>query len=108
MPGAKADPNILREYSMAWGKAMLERCLGSGQLFGMLLLGGFPKGKRSVEWVGALAGRHPRPPLFPQLLPKGGMPCVSIPGESITLPEAERARLPCAVPSPLCHASVQR
>lgn len=50
---------------------MLERCLDSRQLFLMLLLGIFPKGKRGVEWVGALAGRNPQPPLF---LPKGGTP----------------------------------
>lgn len=109
---AKADPNILCEYAMAWGKAMLERCLGSGQSFGMLLPGGLPKGKRGVEWVGALAGRHPQPPLFPRPLLKGGMLHASISGQSITRPEAEsivpRAGLPSAVPSLLCCSSVQR
>lgn len=48
---AKAGPNISHEYLTAWGGVMLDRCFGSGQSFGMLLLGGFPKGKRSgVGW----------------------------------------------------------
>ena len=62
---------------------MLERCLGSRQSFVMLLPGGFSKGKRGVEWVGA------QPPLFPQLLLKGGMLDASISVLSVSHPEAE-------------------
>lgn len=92
---------------------MLERCLGSRQSFGMLLPGGFPKGKGGVEWVGALAGRHPPPPFFWQPVLKGGMPDASISGQSITrmdadniVPRAERP--PCsAFPSvPLFRAAL--
>lgn len=75
---AKADTNILHKYLMAQDELMLERCLDSRQLFLVLLLGVFPKGKRGVEWVGALAGRNPQPPLF---LPKGGTPDTSISGQ---------------------------
>lgn len=50
---AKACPNILHKYLMAGCGVMLERSLGSGQSFGMPLPGGFPKGRRGVEWVGA-------------------------------------------------------
>lgn len=76
---AEAGRNVLHKYLMARGGLMLERCLDSGQLFVMLLLGVFPKGKRCVvEWVGAMAGRRPQPPL---LLPKGGTPDTSISGQ---------------------------
>lgn len=75
---------------------MLERCLDSRQLFLMLLLGVFPKGKRGVEWVGALAGRNPQPPLF---LPKGGTPDTSISGQKVMIIHLSGSTLQCI---PLC------
>ena len=87
---------------------MLERCLGSEKSFKMLLPSGFPKGKRGVEWVSALAGRLPQLPFFPQPLPKGGMLDVSNSGQSVTHPEADsiipQARLPSLQCLPLCAA----
>jgi len=92
---------------------MLERRCDSRRSFGMLLPGGLPEGKRGAEWIGALARRHPQPPLFPQPLPKGGMPGTSISGQRDTCPEAEsiipRAGLPpcSAFPSvPLFSAAL--
>lgn len=75
---------------------MLERGLDFRQLFVMLLLGVFPKGKRSVEWIGARAGRHPQPPLF---LPKGGTPDTSIAAKKVMILHLSGSTLQCI---PLC------
>lgn len=93
---AKADRNIVHKYLMAQGGLMLERCLDSRQLFVMLLLGVFPKGKRGVEWVGAMAGRHPQLPLF---LSKGGIPDTSISGQRRWIIYLSGSTLQCI---PLC------